>query len=144
MAADSNGDPSIRVAMPADRVAVSRVLDGALLEVDDLGDRLDDRGVLLAEDGSTAVGALVVDGSGPADRTPPGDWPDGAAHVRAIAVRRKRRRHGVGTALIERARERWAPLVADFDADVAGFYDGLATERRVAPDGRHWALLREP
>lgn len=141
---DSNVEASIRVAAPTDRVAVARVLDGALLDVDDLGARLDAGDVLLAVDGGAAVGALVVDGAGPTDRTPPEDWPDDVGHVRAIAVRRKRRGSGIGSQLIDEARRRWAPLVADFDADVEGFYAALGAECEVAPDGRHWALLREP
>jgi GNAT superfamily N-acetyltransferase len=144
MAGDSTDPVTVRVASPSDRVAVSRVLDGALLEVDDLGDRLEAGEVLLAEDGGTAVGALVVAEAGPTERSLLADWPASAVHVRAIAVRRKRRRSGIGTALLERARDRWAPLVADFDADVAGFYADISVETRVDADGRHWALLREP
>jgi GNAT superfamily N-acetyltransferase len=141
--ATQSDDVSIRVAAPADSVAVARILDGALLEVEDLGDRLEADDVLLAEHGGTAVGALVVDESGSTERTPPQDWPDDATHVRAIAVRRKRRRTGIGSWLLAEALRRWTPLVADFDADVEGFYAALDAECVVAPDGRHWALLRE-
>ncbi|AGN02346.1 acetyltransferase [Salinarchaeum sp. Harcht-Bsk1] len=136
--------PVVRVATTADHVAVSRVLDGALLEVDGLRTRLEDGTVLVATLEGTSdavVGTLVVAPEGPTNLDPPADWPD-AAHLRAIAVRRKRRRSGIGTALLDAARERWSPLVADFDADVEPFYEALGAECQETPDGRRWALLR--
>lgn len=142
MVSDAPDGVSIRVATPEDRVAVSRVLEGALLEIADLGEPLADGDVLVATTGEAVVGAVVVAREGPADRSPPADWPAGT-HVRSIAVRRKRRRTGIGTALLRAALERWSPLVADFEADVEGFYAAMGAERRATSDGRHWALLWE-
>lgn len=147
MASDGADGARVRTAEPEDHVAVTRVLDGALLDVSGLRDRLADGTVLVAlVDGceeDAIVGAVVIAPEGPAERSPPADWPQ-AAHVRSIAVRRKRRRRGIGTTLLRAARKRWVPLVADFDAHVGPFYEALGAECRVADDGRHWALLREP
>lgn len=145
MVSDAPDGVSIRVATPEDRVAVGRVLEGALLEIADLDEPLADGEVLVATTGEAVVGAVVgavvVAREGPVDRSPPADWPD-ATHVRSIAVRRKRRRTGIGTALLRAALERWSPLVADFEADVEGFYAAMGAECRVMPDGRHWTLVR--
>lgn len=135
---------SIQIATPADRVAVSRVLDGALLECPDLQGRLADGTVLLARTDRTVVGAIVLDPAGPEDPTPPDPWPVGS-YVEAIAVRRKHRNRGIGTAILRAARRRWAPLIADFDERVQPFYELAAAEcRQTKDDDRHWALLREP
>lgn len=50
---------------------------------------------------------------------------DAGAHVAGIAVRRRRRDDGVGTALVDAALERAGRLTARFDADVAPFYESL-------------------
>lgn len=142
MPGEASDEGSIRVATPADRVPVSRVLDGALLEVAGLPERLADGTVLVASVADAVVGAVVLAPEGSPERTPPADWPD-AVHVRSIAVRRKHRRRGIGTELLRAARARWGPLVADFDGDVAAFYAALDAEYCVDSDGRHWALLRE-
>lgn len=131
---------SIREATPADRVDVARVLDGALLDVDELGSRLSEGRVLAATAGETVVGAIVLAPEGPTERVPLSGWPE-ATHVRAIAVRRKRRRNGIGAALIRAALRRWSPIVADFEADVRPFYESLGADCKVGTDGRHWALL---
>lgn len=160
-----DGEPpaaiSIRAASPDDRVAVARVLDGALLEVDGLGERLAEGCVLVAtadrtadqtadenaDDstavGGTIVGAIVVAPEGPSERLSPAGWP-AAAHLRALAVRRKRRRNGIGAGLVHAALEQWSPIVADFESGVRPFYDALGAECQQGPDGRHWALLRVP
>lgn len=133
-------DVSIDVATPADRVPVSRVLDGALLEVPELQDRLAAGTVLTAKDDGTVVGALVLDEGGPGRERVPESWPD-ATHVQAVAARRKRRHSGIGTALLRAAVDRWGPLTADFDQRVRPFYESLDAECRADADGRHWALL---
>lgn len=138
---------SIRVATPADRVAVDRVLDGALLEVEALDDRLAEGCVLVATAREAVVGAIVLAPEGPTEPSDtsavPREWP-AATHVRAIAVRRKRRHDGIGTGLVRAASRRWAPLVADFDAEVRPFYEALGATCRQDAEGRHWALLEEP
>lgn len=143
---------SIRTATTADHVAVSRILDGALLEHPDLAERLEAGTVLVATIDRTVdgmvVAALVVDahcaGSTESmDRSPPAEWPD-AAHVESIAVRRRHRRRGIGAGLVRAARRRWVPLTADFDERVEPFYESLGAECCEASDGRRWALLTDP
>jgi GNAT superfamily N-acetyltransferase len=94
------------------------VLDGGGLATD--AGRLRgaiDRGNLLVAvaDGERVVGALALDG----DR------------ITAVAVRRRRRDQGIGTALVEAAADRRRRLVAEFDARVRPFWDSLGFD--VAP-----------
>jgi GNAT superfamily N-acetyltransferase len=112
----------VREAQPADRIDVRRVLDAAMLAVENLPDRIEAGDVLVAVENDSVLGACVLV---PPDVAP--DWVDRTdvdAHVDAIAVRRRRRGEGVGRELIDRARER-GPLSAAFEADVRPFYDGL-------------------
>jgi len=135
----------VREATPADRVAVANVLDGALLDTDpdllrasiERGETLvavagdeRDAGVGTASSGADAtadriLGALVRDG----DR------------IESVAVRRRRRGQGIGTALIERALADCDHLVADFDERVRPFYESLDFEIRPVDgeDGRYRA-----
>ncbi|GGM59289.1 GNAT superfamily N-acetyltransferase [Halarchaeum rubridurum] len=142
-------DVTVRPARPDERVAVRRVLDAAVLAVDDelLARALDDEGALVAVSEGRVVGALVADTAGARDGTErdgeageeeasdDATNDDGeesrersGAHVDAIAVTRRRRARGVGTALVTAAAERWRPLSADFDADVRPFYEKLGFE----------------
>lgn len=145
MPVDRLGDVSIRPAEPADHLAVRRVIDAALLEVGDLEARIEAGEVLVATDGDPVVGAAVVDAEGPpgpdgAEPAPlPPRWRD-AAHLRAVAVRRRRRGEGVGTALVEAATRSFGPLVADCVPDVVEFYRELGATIRAAED-RRWALV---
>lgn len=115
----------IREARPADRVDVRRVLDAAMLAVEDLPDRIDAGDVLVAVENGSVRGACVL--------VPPEEAPDWVAraavdaHVDAIAVRRRRRGEGVGRELIDHARERGS-LSAAFEGDVRPFYDDLGFE----------------
>jgi len=112
----------VREAHPADRIDVRRVLDAAMLAVENLPDRIDTGDVLVAVENDSVLGACVLD---PPDVAP--DWVDPAdvdAHVDAIAVRRRRRDEGIGRALIDRAKERGS-LSAAFEANVRPFYDDL-------------------
>jgi len=115
----------VREANLADRIDVRRVLDAAMLAVEDLPDRIDAGGVLVAVENDSVLGACVLV---PPDVAP--DWvgrADVDAHVDAIAVRRRRRGEGIGRALIDRARERGS-LSAAFETDVRPFYDDLGFE----------------
>jgi GNAT superfamily N-acetyltransferase len=111
----------VREATEGDLSAVMNVLDGAALETDVATVRagIAGDGTLVAvaggSGGDTAtesdrvLGALVLDGD----------------HVAAVAVRRRRRGQGIGTALVEAALDRRDGLTADFDADVRPFYERL-------------------
>lgn len=118
---------AVRRATPDDHVAVLRVIEGALLEVDAgrVRERIDAGEVLVAVAGDgvagdRVVGALVRDG----------------AHVVAVAVRRRRRRQGIGRALVERALAATGRLTATFDPRVRGFYEALGFEVSAADGGR--------
>ncbi|WP_370683869.1 GNAT family N-acetyltransferase [Halobacterium hubeiense] len=105
----------VRRASARDHLGVMRVLDGANLELsgDTAQRRIDAGTVVVADDDNRIVGALV------ANQRKTG------AHVEAIAVRRRRRADGIGTALVEHAADEWTPLTADFDPDVKPFYESL-------------------
>lgn len=139
MAADPDAgapDPvRVRVARPDERATVAGVLDAALLDVPDLGDRLAAGEVLVAvpADGEGAIGALVA--------APRGDAGAGA-HLEAVAVRRRRRGQGVGTALVAAAADRWGRLTADCAERVRPFYESLGFELEER-DGRLWGVLHE-
>ena len=101
-----------RLATVEDLPDVMNVLDGAVLSVDasDVRERIDDDSVLVAvsTDG-TVLGALVL----------------ASDHITAVAVRRRRRGQGIGTALLEAAADRRGRLTATFDADLRPFYEGV-------------------
>jgi len=126
-------DAAVRPATADDRLAVRRLLDAAVLAVDDVDERLAAGDVLVAEADGRAVGTIVL---------VPREDAEGA-RVEAIAVRRRRRGRGVGTALIERARENYGRVTAEFDADVRPFYDslGFAIEPTGADDERYRGVL---
>jgi len=118
---------SVRTATPADREAVLNVLDGAALRTDlATVEASIDRGETLvavsdsieAATGDAVVGALVLDGD----------------EIFAVAVRRRRRGQGIGTALVEAAMERRDRLTAAFDADVCPFYGSLEFEIEPATE----------
>lgn len=108
----------VRPADPAERPSVANVLDGAALEIRDalLERALADDAVLVAVPDDTEpdaapriLGALALDDE----------------EIVAVAVRRRRRGQGIGTALVEAALTRRERLVARFDADVRPFWESL-------------------
>ncbi len=111
----------VREATPDERPAVRNVLDGGLLAVDDVADRIVAGDVLVAATDGRLLGALVLD-----------DCADGA-HIVAVAVRPRRRGQGIGTALVEAAADRKGRLSADFDPPVRPFYEALGF--RIEPVG---------
>ncbi len=122
---------AVREATVSDLPDVMNVLDGAALAVDaaTVRDRTVDGAVLVAvsADGQRVLGALVLDGE----------------HIDAVAVRRRRRGQGIGTALVETASERRGRLTADFDADLRPFYEGLGFDIEAADEpGRLWGQRR--
>lgn len=127
---------TVRAATPADLSSVLGVLDAAALETDagrvrtavDRGDVL----VAVPSVSETPVGALVLDGD----------------EITAVAVRRRRRGQGIGTALVETAADRVRAdpdrgdrLVAAFDERVRPFYDALGFRVQQVGDGRYRGVL---
>ncbi len=92
-----------------------RVLDGANLELssETAQRRIDAGTVVVADDDNRIVGALVA------------TQREEGVHIEAIAVRRRRRADGIGTALVAHAADEWSLLTADFDPGVKPFYDAL-------------------
>lgn len=147
MTSDRSADVRVRLATSEDRLAVRRLLDAAVLAVEDLSERLAAGEVLVATDDGSACGVLVAATDGPpagdgGRDALPAEWRR-ATHVRAVAVRRRRRDAGIGTALVRAATARFGPLVADFDAELRPFYESLGAEYRPAADERWWALVPE-
>lgn len=105
----------IRPAHPDELPAVMNVLDGAYLDVDAgvVRERIANGEVLVADEEGRILGAIVIE-----------PQPTGA-FVEAVAVRRRRRGDGLGTALVLAAGDRFGRLRAEFDADVRPFYERL-------------------
>lgn len=137
--ASADDDVVVRAAHRGELPAVLNVLDGAALETDAanlravIGD--EDGTVLVAEsddpDGTTdhdppLLGALVLDGD----------------EIWAVAVRRRRRDQGIGTALVSAAAGRRERLVAEFDGDVRPFYASLGFDVDSLGEGRFGGVLQ--
>lgn len=125
-------DVTVREATADELAAVLGILDGAALETD--ADRVRagiERGDVLVAvpddvarpDGTdaTPVGALVLDGD----------------EISNVAVRRRRRGQGIGTALVEAAADRREVLVAECDAGVTAFYESIGFDVEPLGDGRY-------
>lgn len=104
----------VREARPEERDAALNVLDAAMLE----SDRADEGTLLVAVEDERVLGALVLVGE----------------RVDAVAVRRRRRGQGVGSALVREAGARRERLVAEFDAGVRPFYESLGFDVRSSDD----------
>ena len=142
-------DTTVRTATPADELDVRRLLDGAVLEYDALGERIATDDVLVATDGEGRVrGVIVLDPNGSPDGSPAtsgidesaanarDDGANRATHVTAIAVGRRHRNRAFGTALIEAALEREGRLTVHFDGSVWPFYERLGFERHRLDEDR--------
>jgi GNAT superfamily N-acetyltransferase len=104
----------VREATVPELPDVLNVLDGAGLRTDAgrLRSALDGGDVLVAvagTGGQRVLGAIALDGES----------------VTAIAVRRRRRGQGIGTALVEAAAGRRDRLVAEFDARARPFWEAV-------------------
>ena len=114
----------VESAVPDDRIAVLRVVDAAMLDVDAeaLADRiaLGDVHVARAERTGAVVGAVVIGRPEP-----------GRRHVEAVAVRRERRGRGIGSALVASAVDVAVTdstverVTAAFDPSLSSFYTDL-------------------
>jgi GNAT superfamily N-acetyltransferase len=111
----------VRPATADELPAVRYVLDGALLEVDSraLEDAIHSDEVLVAVRESDRTDELVLGTLVLAD-----------AEVLAIAVRKRRRDRGIGSALVAAAAERHDTLTAEFHSRVRPFWEsaGFAVE----------------
>jgi GNAT superfamily N-acetyltransferase len=99
----------VRTATAEDLPAVLTVLDSALLQADIERVRraIEREAVLVAvSPAGTVLGALVLDGT----------------EITAVAVRRRRRGQGIGSALVEAAARRRDRLCAEFDGRVVPFW----------------------
>jgi GNAT superfamily N-acetyltransferase len=131
-AADPPDGVVIRPAFVRDHLGVMRVVDGANLELpaETAERRIDDGTVVVADDDNRIVGVLVAV---PRDE---------GVHVEAIAVRRRRRAQGIGSALVDHAAREWSPLTAEFDAATKPFYESLGFD--IEPRGdRYWGVLKQ-
>jgi len=123
-------DVRVREASVPELPDVSNVLDGGGLETD--AGRL--RGALDA--GDVLVAVAGADGGGDGRERVLGALVLEGEEVVAVAVRRRRRDRGIGTALVEAAARRRDRLVAAFDARVRPFWEalGFRTEPADRPD----------
>jgi sulfur carrier protein ThiS len=116
----------VRRARRDDHLAVVRLLDGAMLDVD--AGRVRDR--IEAE-----TGAVLVATRGDVDR-PVGALVRDGDRVTAVVTRRRHRGRGVGSALVRVALGDRGRLVAEFDPGVRPFYESLGFTIEPVGDGR--------
>ncbi len=105
---------NIRPAFSSERPAVFNVLDGALLaiEYDRVSELLETEQVHVAvteTEPERILGVVVIENE----------------EILAIAVRRRRRGQGIGTALVTDLKQRNDRLVACFDERVAPFWQAM-------------------
>ena len=107
----------VRPATGDELPAVRNVLDGAALQIEHerLPAAVETGGVLVAVVDGRVLGALVLDGT----------------EITAIAVRRRRRGQGIGTALVDAAAARCEALSATCDRRVAPFWRAAGFELTV-------------
>lgn len=79
-----------------------------------------------SSDSERILGALVLDGE----------------EITAIAVRRRRRNQGIGTALVEAASQRRDRLIAAFDPGVRAFWDALGFDISRIPESDRYRGVR--
>ena len=117
----NNVELDLRPARYDDALAVRSLLDAAVLAVDGVEDRIRAGDVLVATADDRIVGVVVLDSR--ADLT----------RIVGIAVRRRRRASGIGTALVEAASQR-GTLTAEFNERVRPFYESLGFKIEPADD----------
>ena len=121
-------DGRISVATADDELAIRRLLDGALLEYDDLPEAIESEAVTVAATKDGRIRGVAV-------------W-EGERTLRAIAVHSSHRGRGIGRALVT-AHD--GPVVATFDESVSRFYERLGFEIESQADGRmRGRLKRDP
>jgi GNAT superfamily N-acetyltransferase len=147
---------NVRPAHEDEHLTVRRILDAAVLRYGDL----DRREVLVAVEtgseraeggsgrGDDDAAAVETDGDAAEDDVGglKSGWVLGAlvldgAEIEAVAVRRRRRGQGIGTALVEAAAERRNRLDAEFDAHVCPFYEALGFDVERVEEKRYRGVL---
>jgi ribosomal protein S18 acetylase RimI-like enzyme len=104
-------------AREGERATALSIVDMAGLQVDREAVMSGERDVLVAVAEGRVLGALVLDGH----------------EIEAVAVRPGRQAQGIGSALVETAAANRGGLVAEFDAALREFYEGLGFEvERIA------------
>lgn len=140
----------VRPAADEELPGIMNLLDRALLDIgaERVGERIEAGAALVASDasdhGRPIYGALVLSEAGHNVQSDTGTEIEFEPEIEAIAVRRRYRGSGIGTALVERARrETSGRLVAAFDARVRPFYASLGFRVRPIGDGRFRGRDRE-
>ena len=118
----------VREAASGEFLAVVRVLEGALLEIDPgtVREAVEAGDVLVCVEDDAVRGALVLDGG----------------RIEAVAVRRVHRERGIGSALVRAAADHEGTLTAEFRPEVRGFYESLGFD--VECEGRCRGRLSGP
>lgn len=115
----------VREATAAERADVLNILDGNALatEIEQVTDAVTGNDALVAVTSDRATDSAVAQGS--ADERILGALVLDGNEIGAVAVRRRRRDQGIGTALVEAASQRRDRLVAAFRPGVRPFWDAL-------------------
>lgn len=115
----------IREAITDDTLTVRRLLDAAMLEPGDVETRVAAGDVLVGRRRRESVGSSSPSSAAILGVAVLEPIESQGAHLGAIAVRRRHRNRGLGTALVTAALEREGRLTATFDERVRPFYQRL-------------------
>jgi len=117
---------TVRRASGADELAVRRLVDAAMLVVEELDVAVRAGNVLVACDETDSVlGTVVLERTGPA-----------SSRIIAIAVRRSLRGQGIGTRLLEATVDRVGRVTAEFEPELRPFYEQFGFEIEPGQDDR--------
>jgi len=123
--ANSPPDVTVAPAREGERATALSIVDMAGLQVDREAVMAGERDVLVAVTDGRVLGALVLDDE----------------RVEAVAVRPGRQGQGIGSALVAAAAARRERLVAEFDANVAEFYEKMGFDIECPEEGRYIGSL---
>ena len=123
--ADPQPDVTVGPAREGERATALSIVDMAGLQVDREAVMAGERDVLVAVTDGRVLGALVLDDE----------------RVEAVAVRPGRQGQGIGSALVAAAAARRERLVAEFDANVAEFYEKMGFDIECPEEGRYIGSL---
>jgi GNAT superfamily N-acetyltransferase len=143
---------NVRPAHEDEHLTVRRILDAAVLRYGDLdrrealvavenGSERAEGGSGRGDDDAAAVETAEDDVGGPKSGRVLGVLVLDGAEIEAVAVRRRRRGQGIGTALVEAAAERRNRLDAEFDAHVCPFYEALGFDVERVEEKRYRGVL---